>query len=478
MIKNQQINFILNEKTVLVEINPAQTVLDFLRSEIKLTGTKEGCREGDCGACTVLIGSLIKNKVVYKTVNSCLMPVADLNGKHLVTIEGLNKSGLSLIQEEMVDEGGTQCGFCTPGFIMSITGYFLRNEKFNIKEALDVLDGNICRCTGYAGIKRAVSNVVEKLNHTVKNKKGIEYLISCNVIPAYFLEIQKKLKNINQQTVSTRKEKFKFKNVNIISGGTDLYVQKWEELLEVNADFIYEREDLNRVYKEKDSLFVGGNVSINEFQNSIFIKKYFPFLQNHINLFGSLSIRNRATIAGNIVNASPIADITNILIVLNAKIILVDSNKEKVIPIDQFYLDYKKTVMKKNELIKAVSINIPKRYFLFNYEKVSRRIHLDIASVNSTIGIIYKQDKIIEASISAGGVAPIPLKLKSASEYLLGRSVSIPVIKQTAEIALQEISPITDARGTAEYKTILLRQLIYAHFIKLFPKIINAKELI
>lgn len=475
---NQQINFILNEKTVSVEINPAQTVLDFLRNEIKLTGTKEGCREGDCGACTVLIGSLIKNKVIYKSVNSCLMPIADLKGKHLVTIEGLNKSGLSLIQEQMVDEGGTQCGFCTPGFIISITGYFLRNEKYNIKEALDVLDGNICRCTGYAGIKRAVSNVVEKLNHSVKNKKGIEYLIFCNVIPEYFLEIPNKLKNINQQTVSTQKEKSKFKNVNIISGGTDLYVQKWEELLEVNADFIYEREDLNKIYKEKDSLFLGGNVSINEFQNSIFIKKYFPFIQNHINLFGSLPIRNRATIAGNIVNASPIADIANILIALNAKIILADRNKEKAIPIDKFYLDYKKTVMKKNELIRAVSINIPKRYFLFNYEKVSRRIHLDIASVNSSIGIIYKQDKIIEASISAGGVAPIPLKLKSASEYLLGRTVSIPVIKQTAEIALQEISPITDARGSAEYKSILLRQLIYAHFIKLFPKIINAKELI
>jgi len=206
--------------------------------------------------------------------------------------------------------------------------------------------------------------------------------------------------------------------------------------------------------------------------------KYLPFLYENLKPFGSLPIRNRATIAGNLVNASPIADITNILLALNAEIVIDSHGKEKFIPVNKFYLGYKKIAMKKDELIKAISVKIPSKYFLFNYEKVSRRVHLDIASVNTSIGVSFKQNKIIEANISAGGIAPIPFLLKSASNYLLGRTVSNNVVKQAAEIALQEISPITDARGSAGYKSLLLRQLIYAHFIKLFPDLVKIKGLL
>ncbi|MEW6196366.1 MAG: FAD binding domain-containing protein [Bacteroidota bacterium] len=473
------ISFILNDRIISDKLNPALTVLDYLRNDLHLTGTKEGCREGDCGACTVLIGTLHKNIVSYKPVNSCLMPVADLNGLHLVTIEGLNGDSLYLIQEQMVDEGGTQCGFCTPGFVVSITGYFLQNDKYDFEKAVEVLDGNICRCTGYAGIKRAFNNVVSRLNYDTKEKKNrIEFLVTSGILPGYFLDISKKLEKIRRDTVDGKQGKSRIKTGRIISGGTDLYVQQWENILESKPNFISGDEELKQIRKKGKNIIIGAAITIEEIQSSQLIQKFLPFLYRNLKLFGSLPIRNRATIAGNIVNASPIADMTNILIALNAEILVESRGKERLIPISNFYLGYKKTAMKKGELIKAVSITVPSRYFLFNYEKVSRRIHLDIASVNTSMGISYKHNKIIEANISAGGVAPVPLFLKSASNYLLGRTVQNNVVKQAAEIALQEISPITDARGSAKYKSLLLRQLIYAHFIKLFPDSVRIEGLV
>jgi len=157
----KKIGFICNEHNIITEIHPAFTVLDFLRKNLSLTVTKEGCREGDCGACTVLVGELAGDKVIYKTMNSCLLPLGSINGKHIVTIEGLNGDGLSPIQNFMVEEGGTQCGFCTPGFIISMTGYFLANETYDQDGAINSLDGNICRCTGHGhpgGLSATVSD--------------------------------------------------------------------------------------------------------------------------------------------------------------------------------------------------------------------------------------------------------------------------------------------------------------------------------
>ncbi len=476
---NREVSFILNDRIISAKLNPALTVLDYLRNNLHLTGTKEGCREGDCGACTVLIGSLQKNSLSYKSVNSCLVPVANLNGKHLVTIEGLNHNGLTEIQEQMVDEGGTQCGFCTPGFIISITNYFLQNDHYNIDSAIEFIGGNICRCTGYTGIKRAIGNVITVMESLPSERKNrIELLISANLLPRYFLDIDKKLEKLSKNILNKNRSEYKVNTRHIISGGTDLYVQKWEELLESNYEFVSENEDLRQIRKKGNEISIGAAVTVEELQTSSLIQEYLPFLYRNLKLFGSLPIRNRATIAGNIVNASPIADVTNILIVLNAQIILASKKQERIIPVNQLYLSYKKTVKKKDEFIKSIVIKIPRKYFLFNFEKVSRRIHLDIASVNTSIGISYKQNKIIEASIAAGGVAPIPLFLKSASNYLLGRAVNNNIVKQTAEIALQEISPITDVRGSAEYKSLLLRQLIYAHFIKLFPDLVKIEGLV
>jgi xanthine dehydrogenase small subunit len=475
----KKITFICNDENISIEINPALTVLDYLRDNKRLTGTKEGCREGDCGACTVIVGRLNGKRIVYQTINSCLLPIADLNGKHLVSIEGLNLDGLNIIQEQMVDEGGTQCGFCTPGFIISMTNYFINHSEYDPEKAALALDGNICRCTGYLGIRRAIQNVIAYLNSIPrKNSNQTDFLMKAQILPEYFSSIPKRLKTLSKEIQYDKPTEKKIKPRYVVSGGTDLFVQKWESLLESNVRFISGNEALKEIRKEGNTIFIGGAVTISEFENSPLIRKHLPEVTKYLNLFGSQPIRNRATIAGNIVNASPIADMTNILLALSANLNLTTNKKKRSLPLNEFYLGYKTLNKKEKEIIENISIEIPSKEHYFNYERISRRTYLDIASVNTAALIKSDGKRIIDISISAGGVAPIPLYLKSTCNFFKGKEINSDLVDEAAHYALSEISPISDARGSAEYKSLLLKQLLKAHFIKLFPQLIEVEVLV
>jgi xanthine dehydrogenase small subunit len=459
--------FILNNTQVKTDLLPTTVLLDFIRKEKRLTGTKEGCREGDCGACTILLGELIDGSVRYKSINSCLMPLADAHGKHVVTVEALNQDELTPIQSSMVEEGGTQCGFCTPGFVISMTGYFLNNKNPILEDAIDSLGGNICRCTGYAGIIRAVEKSITSYQQVTAKKTHIDKLIEAKFIPSYFKSIKQQLAKIKKNRIDVSKAKY------FVGGGTDLYVQQWESLVQSNADFSSSEKIPCEISGTKNTIKIGGAVTVQQILESPIINKYFPTLHNNLGLFGSLPIRNRATIAGNIVNASPIGDLSNILLALDAKLQLKRGKTKRHVPIRNFYKGYKIVDKKKDEFIEWIILSIPAKGFHFNYEKVSKRTYLDIASVNSTILLEEKKGIITVIGLSAGGVAPIPLFLKKTCDYLKEKTITAGVINSAAEIALEEISPISDARGEAEYKRLLLRQLIYAHFIVLFPEQTN-----
>ncbi len=458
------IKFILNDRLVETGLPPTTVLLDFIRKEKKLTGTKEGCREGDCGACTVLVGEVISNRVKYKSANSCLMPLGDTQAKHIVTVEGVNGTVLTPIQEAIVEEGGTQCGFCTPGFVVSMTGYFLNHDRFDIDKAINSIGGNICRCTGYAGLKRALEKAHNSFSEDdSESNSHLEKLISKNFVPPYFLDIKRRLKQIPGKSAMV-------KSKIVISGGTDLYVQKWEEIVRSNANFIYDDNKLRGITKIKDGIRIGSATTIEEIKNSKILQKIFPHWNEYLDLFGSMPVRNRATVAGNLVNASPIGDMTNILLALDAVVHLKNGKRKRQVDLRKFYKDYKTLNKKTNEIVEAVSFQTPSKNFLFNFEKVSRRTYLDIASVNSSVYLELKKGKIFEVHISAGGVAPIPLYLSETCRYLNAKSVNTKTIFNATQIAGKEISPISDARGSAEYKRLLLRQLLYAHFIKLFPE--------
>jgi xanthine dehydrogenase small subunit len=465
------IEFILNNKNIYTNLPPTTVLLDFIRREKRLTGTKEGCREGDCGACTLLLGEIQNKKVVYKSVNSCLVPLIDVHAKHVVTVEGFNQQELTPIQLALVEEGGTQCGFCTPGFVISMTGYFINHSKPITNDAIQSLGGNICRCTGYKGIERAIIKSIDAYLGVV-GKNHIKKLIAGKFIPEYFIEISKRLSLIKLPKEKRSDKKF------YVGGGTDLYVQRWEEIVQSDANFVKIDKLSPEISKTKNKIRIGGAATIQQILESSIIKKHFPSLQNQLELFGSLPIRNRATVAGNIVNASPIGDFTNILMALDADIHLKNGKRKKTIFLRDFYKGYKSLNKTKDEIVEWITIPIPPKKFFFNYEKVSKRTYLDIASVNSTIAFTMSKNKINCVGLSAGGVAPIPLSLDKTCSFLNGKEINSSTIKVAAGIAMAETTPITDARGATEYKKLLLRQLIYAHFLMLFPQQVNPEELI
>ena len=233
----------------------------------------------------------------------------------------------------------------------------------------------------------------------------------------------------------------------------------------------------SKIKEENGKCFIGAKATVSDFINSEVISKYFPSLEENLKLFGSLPIRNRATLGGNIINASPIGDMTNILLALDSTLNLRKDNSLRKTRLRDFYKGYKLLDMQEDELLEEITFDLPSKNSKFNFEKVSQRTYLDIASANSSMYIESDNGKISKCSISAGGVAPIPLYLKQTSEFLNGKEIEYNNISEAVELALTEISPITDARGSAEYKSLLLRQLIFAHFIKLFPEKISIKEI-
>ena len=469
-----KIDFICNSEKVSAEVHPGMSLMDFLRTKLALTGTKEGCREGDCGACTVLIGEFGGKEINYYSVNSCLFPIGDVNGKHVVTVEGINTDGLSIVQDSFVEEGASQCGFCTPGFIVSLTGYFLSNKSFNPNDAIDSMDGNICRCTGHSSIIRAAQKSFKILSSNITNHADhISALIKSGLIPDYFSDIPKRLKQLKQEKLS---EEEKISPNFYISGGTDLFVQKWEDILKNDVKLLSSNGISSTIIEENGKCIVGAAATVSDLINSDIISKHLPHLKEQLKLFGSLPIRNSATVRGNIVNASPIADITIILLALNVVVHLKKESNERKLFLKDFYKGYKTLDLKKGELVDCISFDYPSRNSHFNFEKVSRRTYLDIASVNSSIYLDITSYSIITAHLSAGGVAPIPLFLKKTSEFLNGKTITADNVTEAAAISQTEISPITDARGSADYKSLLLRQLFYAHFITLFPDKMNVKE--
>ena len=475
---NKKINFILNNKLIEVEINPSTVLLDFIR-RLKITGAKEGCKEGDCGACTVLSGKLIDDEVIYRTVNSCLIPVMNISGKHVVTIEGLNQENKELnpIQQAFVDCGASQCGFCTPGFIVSLTGQFLNKGKSKHNSVIDSMNGNICRCTGHNSIIRAAEIVSEKfkINDNNSNRRSLKFLIDSKIIPEYFNTIKEHLKKIHSnEIISSVSSGSKVKY--FIAGGTDLFVQRPEEMLFSDVIFLEEKYNLKRIEIVDGYCHIGSTATVTDILESEIINKIFPDVCNFAELFGSTPIRNSATIGGNINNASPIGDMTAFFMALNSNVVLSDGRTKREIPLNKYYKSYKVTERKPDEYMDSINFKIPEGNYFFNFEKVSKRTYLDIASVNTAVLFYLKDEIITEIHLSAGGVSAVPVYLFNTCDYLKGKFLNTENLREAVSVSSEEISPISDARGSADYKSLLLSRLIFTHFITLFPDLIELSE--
>ncbi|MCM2266809.1 MAG: FAD binding domain-containing protein [Elusimicrobiales bacterium] len=458
-------NLILNEKPIHTEENPGLTLLEFVRDISCLSGTKDACREGECGACTVLVGSRqADGSVAYKACASCLLPLGDIDGCHVVTVEGLGAEPLTLVQRLIVEHSASQCGFCTPGIVLSLTGFALGSATLSYEDAVNALDGNICRCTGYASIRNAARALCEALGKIDKAPgRRLEQLVAAGVLPRYFLSIPGRLAGQVAPAAGG-------KTAVLVAGGTDLLVQKPEQLLESELCFLSRRRDLDYVREDKGLLRVGGAVTIEDFRNSAAVQRHFPALTADLLLHSSAILRNKATLAGNIVNASPIGDATIILLALGANLTITGENgKKREIPLDKFYLGYKKTDLACGELVSEISFPLPPKGARYNFEKVSNRTILDIAAANSALLLAAGPDGAVTAlRVSAGGVGPVPMLLPGL-EKLHGRKPDAAFFQDLAAAALAAAKPIDDIRGSAEYKRLLLGQLMLAHGRALAP---------
>ncbi|HMQ02414.1 MAG TPA: FAD binding domain-containing protein [Pyrinomonadaceae bacterium] len=548
------IKFILNNEAADTDQPAGITVLDFVRYHKDLKGTKIGCREGDCGACTILVGELKDGGVRYRTMTSCLMPLANAAGKHIVTIEGINPADGSLtpVQQAMVDESGTQCGFCTVGFVMSLTGYCLtergrprphvRDDELEsahgtltkAEAAISSIDGNICRCTGYKSIERAAERLCSGSGvSSTPSKVGVDdafgerdgslrAAIDRLIVPAYFADISSRLRAIETHSEEGQSGRPLSHAVpTFVGGGTDVYVQRPEAMAEGEASHVFYDESLRGIRDLGNIIEIGASATVTDLLESSVMNEAFPNLYKHLKLVSSTPIRNMATLAGNFVNASPIGDMTIWFLALNSEITIgtrtpasaapQDSETTRTIPLRRLFTGYKQLEISPDEYITAIRFKKPTADHYFNFEKVCKRTYLDIATVNTAISLKceslpgknwtppalsgaetgsppYEEGVdavpsnggrggspardveylILDAHVSAGGVAPIPLYLKETSSFLVGRTVNTETIEKANEIMQLEISPISDVRGTEEYKRLLLRQLFHAHFFELF----------
>ena len=461
-------HFYLNDQEIHATEPAGTLVLDFVRQRAKLTGTKEGCREGDCGACVVLVGELAAERVVYKPVTSCLMPLGELHGKHVVTIEGLNGAALSPVQQALVDEGATQCGFCTPGIVVSLTGFLMQEAvEIDAEGVKTALGGHLCRCTGYRSLKASLHH----LQATVGAATGVEALVEGGTLPAYFLEMPQRLRRIPPPVSQDGHAAPEV----VIAGGTDLYVQQGENLPEASVHVLNLHPEMNGIARENGLLRVGALTTFEEFARHPEIIQLIPAIQDYMFLIASWQIRNRATLGGNLVNASPIGDMTILLLALEALLVLKDGPTSRAVPITTFYQGYKQLDKTPSEILTEILIPAPSSDTRVNWEKVSKRKYLDIATVNSAIRVRCADGVIQEIGLAMGGVAPVPLFMTKTCQYLVGKPVSVETVEGAFSIAQDEIAPISDVRGSADYKRLLVRQFLIAHFARLFPEEVSVE---
>ena len=493
------LTFILNNKEIRTPLPSGTTVLDFVRYNQYLTGTKIGCREGDCGACTVLVGELKNNELRYRTASSCLMPLGNAHGKHIVTVEGLNMDDLNPIQQAMVDESATQCGFCTPGFVVSLAGFCLSNKPPTPENAIAAIDGNICRCTGYKSIERAAGRVVLLLDKR-NDEDPAQFAINQSILPAYFSSIQERLRMLslphpnpsplgrglesemskplpNGEGLGWGKPANNNSIAQRVGGGTDVYVQKHDEIKDASIRFLFDKAELKGVTQEGNQCLIGPSATVTDLIESPVMQAYFPKFTDYTKLISSTPIRNMATIGGNFINASPIGDFTVFFLALDAVLTLSDGVTPRELPLRSLYKGYKTLDKRPDEYLTQIRFDLPGATTRFNFEKVSKRTHLDIASVNSAMSITVKEGVIKDVRLSAGGVAPIPKRLYQTEAFLTGKRVTEELITNAITVAQTEIAPISDVRGTEYYKRLLLSQLIKAHFIQLFPAL-KAEQLL
>jgi len=462
------VHLLLNQNstpTDLGEINPNMTVLEWLRAS-QLVGTKEGCASGDCGACTAVVGELtIKDKVKvveYKSINTCIALAFSLIGKHLITVEGLKEGEvLHPVQKAMVIENGSQCGFCTPGFVMSMFAMYHNEDTVSLPKINEALSGNLCRCTGYKPIIAAAFSLFNEesekpLDYYQKNQeKVLKSLISINDNENISLIFKGDKNNLSYDAPSNADELASIlinnDSAKIVAAGTDLNLEITQSLNEfshiVSVNGVKELQVINDGEFE---LEIGSAVSYQRATSSLV--KYWPDLEAYLHRFASLPIKNWATIGGNIANASPIGDMPPVLIALKAKLKLRRESKVRIIALEDFFVTYKKTALEKGEFIESIIIPKPDKNDHLIAHKISKRFEDDISAVCMAINVRLNDDLPSSVKIALGGMSGIPQRALGLEKVALDHWNDENIAQLAYGAIKNEFSPLDDVRASSEYR--------------------------
>ena len=467
MITNK-VQFIYENKLIELENpDPNQTILSFIRDRLKKTGTKEGCAEGGCGACTIVLGELENKKIKYKAINSCISFTPTLHGKQLIVVENLvSKSGTyHPVQEAMAKYHASQCGFCTPGFVMSIFAMSKNKKNNNEDDIKDAISGNLCRCTGYRPIIDAAKNIKKNYSDEFyKNSKKTINLLKKIHSKSIIIESKNKKyfapKTINELRTVIQKNP----DSDFLSGGTDLSLKVTKDRQEIKKIInLNNIKELNFIKTKKNEIIFGSTTPLIQVEK--FILKYYPDFNNILRRYGSVQIRNVGTIGGNIATASPIGDTLPLLLSLNAKIIIQTKKGNKQILLNNFFIKYRKTKLKKGEFIKSIIIPIYKNHNFKAY-KISKRFDDDISSVCASFNFKIKDQRIQDVAIAYGGMAEIPKRAKNCENFLKNSKFSEDVFEKAKNLLKKDFNPISDMRASKKYRLEVAENLLVKFFIE------------
>ena len=464
----QTIRFIRRGEVVsLTNVPPTRTLLEVLRDDLHRTGTKEGCGEGDCGACTVVLAEPKGQQLEYRAINSCIRMAHSVDGMALWTAEDLRAADGSLhpVQQAMVDCHGSQCGFCTPGFVMSLFGMYqnqvLRGQTITRESAQHDLSGNLCRCTGYRPILDAAQQMGE-LPHVALDEDQLRRQLR-TISPA---RTQQAGDYLAPQTLAELLQARKdHPAAQIVAGCTDvgLWVTKMHMQFPQVLDVTRVKE-LQRVERYRHHIAIGAAVTLTDAYAALVADR--PQLQTFSQRFAGLPVRNSGTLGGNVANGSPIGDSMPLLIALGANVVLMSVRGHRELPLEQLYTGYRRNVMASDEVLAWIKVPRPRKNELLRVYKISKRFDDDISAVCLALQLHLDQGQVSHASIGVGGVAATPVRARQTEAALQGQAWNQASVTQAMQTLRHEFQPISDMRASAAYRTQVLGNLLQRFWLE------------